>query len=187
MMPDVFDERFVVHDNVRVESYARPSDRFFAPVTADDVENICAFLERLPDGSVLACRGRDLVPTGEWGRFSVPDTWDYGICTLVQGRCFFVWETGVVESWLIRQVDHRRLVHFALARKSEDAMHGTVALSCDRVVVISHGFSPQRGPDYALIRALQMVALRRGFRAVVPSFVESYKFGTAECLGTLRF
>ncbi len=179
MMPDVFDEQFIVHNNVRLDSYARPTDHFFAPLTQDDVESVCSLLERLPDGSVLACRGRDFIASENWGRFAVPDTWDYGICTMAHGRCFFVWDTGAVESFPIRQVDHRRLVHFALARNAEEVPH-TVPLAPDRVVIISHGYSPHRGPDYALVRALQTAAMRRGFCALVPSFVESYKFGAAE-------
>jgi hypothetical protein len=52
-------------------------------------------------------------------------------------------------------------------------------LDYTNVCVISHGYSPTRGPDYALIRVLQSVAVKHGFFPVIPDFIDSYTYGTS--------
>lgn len=180
MMPDLFDERFVVHSNVCVEAHGTPEDRYFVPVSADDVNGVCSCLESMVDGTVIACRGRNLIAGPTWGSFIVEDVWAYGVCVLQKGRCFYLWDDGTLESWEIRQVDHRRLVHYALERGTAMIPSSRLpAPSRDKVVILSHGYSPERGPDYALIRALEVAAMRLGWTVVVPNFLDSYKFGSS--------
>jgi hypothetical protein len=62
MMPDYFDERFIVHNNVCLAAYATPQDRFYAPTTIDDTECVYKFLESLSDGSVISVAIRVFVP-----------------------------------------------------------------------------------------------------------------------------
>jgi hypothetical protein len=74
------------------------------------------------------------------------------------------------------------LVHFldevslSSSLKRETAPVGTDA---SKVVVLSHGWSQVVGPDYPLVRTLEIVAKRRGWKVVVPDFRPSYRYKSA--------
>jgi hypothetical protein len=94
---------------------------------------------------------------------------------------FFIW-TDKVESFPIRNVDVRKLVHFVLVRPDYLAVSSGLPsdeVNPKNVVIISHGYSPERGPQYALIRSLEKQALRKGWFPVVCCFLDSYKYGPA--------
>jgi len=80
-----------------------------------------------------------------------------------------------VESFLIQGINFHRLVHFVVT--TEPVPSAPPQFRSDLVVVISHGWSQECGPAYPLIRTLEGVARRKGWRTVVPDFRPSYKFG----------
>lgn len=174
----------VVHASVTLASFAKVDDVFFEPKKYSEIEAVYAFLEKLSNGSVLPCRGRDVVrpKTGGSEVFGASELspFDYGCATLNEGRVFFIW-SDKVESFQIRQLDIRKLVHFVLVRPSEDLQKsiGLMDVPWQNVCVISHGYSPERGPQYALIRSLEKCALRMGWKPVVCCFLDSYRFGAS--------
>ncbi len=176
-MPD-----FVVHSTVSLASFAKEDDIFFQPKKFSEIEAVYSRLEALPAGSVLPCRGRDVLPKQNPAHFGevVLTDWDFGYVTLNEGRAFFIW-TDKVESFPIRGLDLRKLVHFKIASAArqevllvDTSLKTTASL---RICLISHGYSPERGPEYALIRSLEAQALKNGWTPIVCCFLESYKFG----------
>lgn len=162
----------------------------------------------LPEGSCLACRGRDSTHihvtaqgTATWAAGEAPrdvddDTWqlpctegcsngftewDYGYMVKRGERLFFMYESGDMESFNMRGVDLLNLVNIA-ARREAAAPFSTLPLAqqtTNNVVLISHGWSMEDGPNYPLVRTLQTLAQRAGWRTVVPDFRVTYEFGSA--------
>lgn len=110
-----------------------------------ELEGLYHFLEQLPNGSVLPCRGRDVLKPKKADSFQVElSEWDYGCITVNEQRAFFIW-SDKVESFPIRSVDIRKLVHFVVAPRHEDLQKSIHTEVSENVIVISHGYSPERG------------------------------------------
>ena len=180
--------QLLVHRTLRLDSYARPEDAFFEPRTHGEVAAVYELLEAVAanGGGVLPCRGRDYVVTPRvWGDAADTTPWDFGCCTIAPSSApvaFFIW-SDKVESFAVRGLDLRRLVHFVLPRPEQ--LQRSLDMAADdmgegaNVVLISHGYSPKRGPDYALIRTLEHVSWQRGWRPRVLCFLDTYAYGPA--------
>jgi pimeloyl-ACP methyl ester carboxylesterase len=153
-----------------------------------DVDILCDFLESLPDGSCLPVRGRDRLDAGF-------DEWDSGMALKSGSNLWFLYGSGDLEGFPIRRINFVHLVQFTAARSGspqsgrtqiEDDVEEDDASNRHRdcpahadVVVISHGWSEEVGPDYPLIRTLEMMTVRCGWRAVVPDYRPTYRYGSA--------
>ncbi len=171
-----------IHSNICLAAYADASNRFYDPgLKVKSITALREFLEELPDGSTLPCRGRDLVLVNSkpW-RVEVPETWDLGVCVLQKQRAYFIWE-GLerTEDFDITNVDLVRLVQFVLKRDDALSLSRSLVMvpPATKLMVLAHGFSPDCGPDYALIHNLAGVGRRLGWRVLVPNFLESYELG----------
>jgi hypothetical protein len=74
----------IVHSTVSLSSFASAQDSFFEPKKFSEIEAVYALLEVLPAGSVLPCRGRDVLkPRGDaaFGETSL-SPFDYGYATV---------------------------------------------------------------------------------------------------------
>jgi pimeloyl-ACP methyl ester carboxylesterase len=173
----------IVHRTLRLDSYAQADDVFHEPRTFSEVDAVYVTLEAVAanGGGVLPCRGRDFVPPPRGSAFgATPEVtpWDYGCCTVAAtGKAYFIW-SDKVESFAIRNLELRRLVHFVLPRAENlQRSISTGAEQSGNIVLISHGYSPQRGPDYAVIRTLEHVSWQRGWKPIVLCFLETYSYG----------
>lgn len=178
--------RFVDPCNA-LEWWPGPRDEFFEPGAAG-APPLRRRLHAAADGAVLPCRGRDRFHDHR----AAPGTgactaacreahteWDYGVLVKRGARLYFLYESGDVEDFLIDAVDFERLVHPALARAGAPGGAAPPRGGGDPcgVVVLAHGWSEEVGPNYPLVRTLEHVARRRGWRVVVPDFRETYRYG----------
>lgn len=150
--------------------WADPRDTFYLPDTTQKVSRLRTALHSLPDGSTLPIRGRNFAN----------EKFDYGVAVKASSRLFFINESGDVESFPIDYINFSHLVHFVSERKGsireEELLHQNVMTDLNHLVVIRHGYSPQVGPDYPLVRTLEAVARSRGWRMLVPDYRESYSW-----------
>eukprot|EP00457_Paulinella_chromatophora_P011139 gb/GEZN01011265.1/.p1 GENE.gb/GEZN01011265.1/~~gb/GEZN01011265.1/.p1 ORF type:complete len:358 (+),score=27.46 gb/GEZN01011265.1/:64-1137(+) len=164
-------------------------DEFFAPeLTTQGCQQVGLIKEQLHavrDGVRFAVRGRDYGPlrrddAGMPSRLF--SKWEYGVAQKMGQRLHFLWRDGETEDFLIDGIDYIHLIHFRLSGPPIESKHsarsvmGTTAVSTDNFVVIAHGYSPQPGPNYPLIRTLERVARKAGWSVVVPDFRPTYEF-----------
>lgn len=150
-----------------------PLDAYFVPSSSTQIRSLIAYLQSLPDGCYLPVRGRDFETA-----LSSLGEWDYGVARKSGNRLFFLYETGDIESLPIRAINYETLIHFCATKTAATNLTSHPKLpDVNRVVLINHGWSPKVGPDYALIRSLESVAVKLGWKAVVPDFRPSYRYG----------
>jgi len=90
-----------------------------------------------------------------------------------KNKLYFLYENGDTEIFEIDGINYIELVHFCLINVDMP----NEPIDPRHVVIISHGWSEKLGPNYPLIRTLEAIALRKGWKAIVPDFRESYKYG----------
>lgn len=153
--------------------WPQATDAFIVPSDCTALEALRQCVFELPEGSCLGCRGRD-----REGSFNGFTEWDYGFMVKRASRLFFMYESGDMESFNMYGVDLLDLVNIA-ARPVATSPMSALAQPSNNVVLISHGWSMEDGPNYPLVRTLETVAQRAGWRTVVPDFRATYEFGTA--------
>jgi hypothetical protein len=152
------------------------SDTFVEFKTEFELWQLKKFLLSLPDGTTLPCRGRDYVGMTHFTDF------DFGCAVKNEEELHFIYETGAVEHFRIDFIDYRNLVHFVDRRNvfedfESELSSADVDKAKRRAVLIAHGWSPDSGPSYSLIRTLELRARAKGWFVVVPDFREAYRFG----------
>lgn len=150
-----------------LSSWPSPNDEFLEITTADEVAALRQQVEDFDDGVMLACRGRD----------SLADDWDYGYCTKLGCRLYFHYCSGDMESFRISYVNFRKLVQLAL-RSPDQQIVPVLDMGPQHVrgvIIIAHGWSPDGGPNYPLIRKLEAQAKFRGWGVTVPDFRPAYE------------
>merc|ERR1712046_185077 len=97
-----------------------------------------------------------------------------------QARRFFalLYASGDVENYAIDNINFQRLVHISVMQQSERVVPAlqSAGSTSKGVVVLAHGFSEEDGPNYALIRTLENLARRQGWRVAVPDFRPNYRY-----------
>lgn len=119
-----------------------------------DSDKLRKFLSNLKQGAMLLCRGRD----------TISDDWDYGIATKSGERLFIHYESNDAES-IRTDCISSKLVEFVQSFPTKKAKSATKG-----VIILSHGWSPQVGPNYPLINALRTIGNSEGFEVIVPDF-----------------
>lgn len=94
---------------------------FFVPQTERDVAALRHDLIKLPDGSLLACRGRDYL----W------EDWDHGYCQKQNNALHFVYASGDSECLAIVDVDFQYLVHLVLQQQPRPRLEIAAAVLSD--------------------------------------------------------
>eukprot|EP00697_Spironema_sp_BW2_P006020 gnl/Spiro4/18380_TR9837_c0_g1_i1.p1 gnl/Spiro4/18380_TR9837_c0_g1~~gnl/Spiro4/18380_TR9837_c0_g1_i1.p1 ORF type:complete len:604 (+),score=208.82 gnl/Spiro4/18380_TR9837_c0_g1_i1:101-1912(+) len=156
--------------------FTSSTDRFFEPPDESGEQcsaEIRTWLHSLHDGDCIGFRGRAANAAASSG-FT---PWDYGFA-LKSGPClFYIYQNGTLECLTIDHTNFSKLVHIALPREH---IHTPVATPShySRVLILSHGWSPLVGPNYALVRTLERVAMSRNWHVVVPDFRAVYKYGS---------
>src|SRR3990167_1094363 len=146
------------------------SDIFLTP-TVEDCAIIKCALHSLPNGTCIPTRGRD------WTGEDTFTDWEHGVAIKNDSRLFFLYDNGKIESFLIDGINFYQLVHFVkprIKRNSDEVIN----VDHKKVVILSHGWSYELGPDYPLIRTLQTIGMKLGWHVVVPDFRPSYEFGS---------
>lgn len=133
-----------------VLSFPSASNKF-AQINSD---NLRLFLSNLSEGVMLLCRGRD----------TTSDDWDYGIATKSGERLFIHYESNDAESIRCDSISSK-LVEFVQSYPTKKMKSTTKG-----VIILSHGWSPQVGPNYPLINALRHIGVTEGFEVIVPDF-----------------
>jgi len=150
-----------------------PEAGFFQPSVEDgSLQALRAHLRSVPDGTCLACRGRN----------SFTDRWDYGYCVKDQERLHFFYDSGDREVLCIQAVRFNTLVQVVVPSAFQPALEAPLSGTPQGFAVIAHGFSPECGPDYRLIKRLAATARSRGLHVVIPDFRQTYSL----CLGAGR-
>jgi len=143
---------------------------FYTPVE-DDVPHLKETLLGLPDDSTLPLRGRD------WADFNFNyKEWEYGYAVKRDTKLYFLYENGESEIFEIDHINYVELVHFALLQ--DDDNHQAIPIDQDHVIILSHGWSENLGPNYPLIRTLEAISLKKGWKTIVPDFRQSYRYGS---------
>jgi hypothetical protein len=158
----------VVPPTNALEWFPQEEDVFFVPHNFEVLEDIKTYLHSLSDGVCLPLRARD------WESVATFTDWSNGVGIKNHTRIFFLYETGVIESFLIDGINYYDLVHFVVPRPNRRIDSEHQSTDPKKVVVLSHGWSFDLGPDYPLIRTLQSVATQLGWKVVVPDYRPSY-------------
>ena len=143
---------------------------FHVPASYDEMPALLQWLTTLDDGTCISVRGRD----------SVDHAWAYGIGLKTGQRIFYIYEDGSLECLTICYTNFLRNVNIAFPPDRPAAALGAGSPLCDarRVIILSHGWSPVAGPNYATIKVLQHAAQKMGWRVIIPDFRAVYKYGT---------
>jgi pimeloyl-ACP methyl ester carboxylesterase len=149
-------------------------DEYLELTDIPEAENMKEYLLTLPDGSCLPVRARD------WYSVNSFTEWSTGVAIKNGTKLWYLYETGVIETFFIKETNFLELVQFVKPRAQDrhplQRSNNIPLENPNKVVVISHGWSPELGPDYPLLRTLQSVAIRLGWKTVVPDYRASYKF-----------
>ena len=146
---------------------------FLCNLQSDTLAHLRRELHQLADGTTVPCRGRDNKYDGAW---------DYGFCTKMGPHLSFQYRSGDKECFSIDGVNFVDLVHLAVKRPLLSSPSGINMLSPSKraakpIVLLAHGWSPQVGPNYPVIRLLAARARERGCRVIVPDFRPTYSHG----------
>ncbi|CAB9503250.1 expressed unknown protein [Seminavis robusta] len=161
------------HRNDARTWWASPTDHFYRISNELEDEHLRAALLSLPDGVAVPVRGRDYKVVPSSPRREGYTEFDYGTAIKSGCRLFFMYTSGDIESIVIETINLRELVHFvSLSMTVPTAAVPAADPRC--LVVISHGFSPDVGPDYPIVRTMVTVAQSRGWRVLIPDYRESY-------------
>ena len=168
MIPDLV----VVSDVLGLNFYPKDDSEFYEPPNATAVNQLVQWIINQPDGSCFPIRGRDFIS------FTDFDEWDSGVAVKDGERLFFIYESGCIESFYIHIINFKELIHFTILKEKKNEFVQD-NINCDplKVIILSHGFSDQVGPNYPLIRSLETIAIRLGWKVIVPDFRPTYKFG----------
>ncbi len=140
---------------------------FLEPQTALEVEEIRSWVHSLSDGEVLRVRGRDFQRSEDSQQVTGYTSWEFGVAIKIQRRLFLLWE-AVVESYLVDGCDFMVLLQIQCTNQS--SIHGNEAMPRAIKVILNHGFSPDYGPQYALVCTLVVFLRAKGFEVIVPDF-----------------
>jgi len=190
---------------IQVAAYCEPlawypteDDDFVVP-RGSQLGELVAFLQGLDDGTYLPVRGRDRLEE-EWD-FGVAVKHGNRLFFLYQSgdmESFLI--TAIHYVALVHFAARPDLPEEAKAgprssrRRAEEtgqlisttqssdlvSLHGSFSdfgAGPEGVVIISHGWSSEVGPNYPLIRMLEMVARKANWKVIVPDFRETYKYG----------
>lgn len=171
------------------ESSSSSSSRYLQPQSPEEAVALRDWLHTLPDGAILPVRGRDRV-AGEYHDAELGESegahasdppppladvftpWEYGVVLKHARRLFLLWE-AVVESYLIDGCDYIDQLHFHEDQR-QGAPPATAPTAPRAVVVLSHGFSDEVGPNYALVQCLAGFLRANGYRVIVPDYRPRY-------------
>ena len=159
----------------QVQTFPAGTSVGFPNSTHTFVKNdIITFLQSLEDGTIVLCRGRDPVPGNTHGE------WDYGLGTKTGDRIYINYVSQDSESLKITTINSD-LIQLAERKSPGDqvrpAMSSTAGAGSSSswqdkkgVMIISHGWSPQVGPNYPLIHELQQLGKQHDWHVIVPNF-----------------
>eukprot|EP01038_Epipyxis_sp_PR26KG_P007674 gene7674-10443_t len=179
---------------------------FYEPQSTnyDQIIQLRDWVYGLLDGSILKVRGRDLthvhddmISVNIMERLGPIDTnnplfteWEYGIAVKFERVLFLLWPEKV-ERYSIGSIDYINLLHFA-AYSSEceesliEIQHNSksieAAIDNSDTIILCHGFSPEQGPNYPLIKLLIVWLLgfqNKRWNVIIPDFRSTYKYGSA--------
>lgn len=164
----------VVDSVLGLNFYPKEDSTFYEPPNCTAVAKLVQWIREQEDGSCFPIRGRDY-----GAKMNEFDEWDGGVAVKNGERLFFIYESGCIESFMISYINFQDLIHFTIVKEEEEIILQDKQLNCDpdKVIILSHGFSEQVGPNYPLIRSLETIAIRLGWKVIVPDFRPTYRFG----------
>jgi hypothetical protein len=120
-----------------------------------NVVDFGSFCSALPEGTGMAVRVNSSVST-------LPGTWDYA--TIIKSRTPCEWfatyeygRTETVDVGALAALVHDGDIQFAFPnpRSLSNLASVTAVSSCENYVVLSHGYSPEVGPNYRFLKSVE--------------------------------